>query len=242
MPDLIGRTLGHYRITAKIGEGGMGEVYRAQDERLDRDVAIKLLPEEVARTWDRLDRFERGAKAVARLDHPNILAIHDFGSDEDVTYSITELLQGETLRGASIFEPNRGAVFRRPVGGAKLLQRADEEPRGSARASAEKVSEISMAELAPDFSQPRQRRQPIGRLSVVSALKEPLVFGGGGRGFESTGGGILQDQGAVVFPKRRSALHREMHDGPPVEALGNDVALGRRGVQTDGRCHPIHAF
>jgi len=152
---MIGTTLSHYRILSKLGEGGMGEVYRAHDEKLDRDVAIKVLPEEVARTRDRLDRFEREAEAVDRLDHPNILAIHDFGSDEDVTYSITELLQGETLRGASIFEPNRGAVFRRPVGGAKLLQCADEEPRGSAIARAEKVSEIAMAVLAPDFSHPR---------------------------------------------------------------------------------------
>jgi serine/threonine protein kinase len=98
MQDLIGRTLGHYRVVDKIGEGGMGEVYRAHDERLDRDVAIKVLPEEVAADADRLRRFEREAKAVAKLDHPNILAIHDFGTDEGVTYSITELLEGETLR------------------------------------------------------------------------------------------------------------------------------------------------
>jgi len=98
MPDLIGRTLGHYRITAKIGEGGMGVVYRAHDERLDRDVAIKVLPESVAQDPDRIGRFKREAKAVAKLDHPNILAIHDFGTDEGVTYSVTELLEGETLR------------------------------------------------------------------------------------------------------------------------------------------------
>jgi serine/threonine-protein kinase len=95
--DLIGRTLGHYRILAKLGEGGMGEVYRAHDERLDRDVAVKVLPEEVAQSADHLARFEREAKAVARLDHPNILAIHDFGTEESVTYSVTELLEGGTL-------------------------------------------------------------------------------------------------------------------------------------------------
>ena len=67
MQDLIGRTLGHYRIVEKIGEGGMGVVYRAHDERLDRDVAIKVLPEEVANKPDRLSRFEREAKAVAGL-------------------------------------------------------------------------------------------------------------------------------------------------------------------------------
>jgi len=96
--DLIGRTLGHYRIVDKIGEGGMGVVYRAHDERLDRDVAIKVLHASVAQDADRLARFEREAKAVAKLDHPNILAIHDFGTDEDVTYAVTELLDGQDLR------------------------------------------------------------------------------------------------------------------------------------------------
>ena len=98
MSDLIGRTLGHYRIVEKIGEGGMGEVYRAHDERLDRDVAAKVLHESVAQDTDRLARFEREAKAVAKLDHPNILAIHDFGTHEGVAYAVMELLEGASLR------------------------------------------------------------------------------------------------------------------------------------------------
>ena len=98
MRDLIGRTLGHYRIVEKIGEGGMGVVYRAHDERLDRDVAVKVIHEAVAQNADRLARFEREAKAVAKLDHANILAIHDFGTDEGVTYAVMELLEGESLR------------------------------------------------------------------------------------------------------------------------------------------------
>jgi TolB-like protein/tRNA A-37 threonylcarbamoyl transferase component Bud32/Tfp pilus assembly protein PilF len=76
----------------------MGEVYRARDSRLDRDVAIKVLPERLARDPQALGRFEREAKAVAALSHPNILAIHDFGRDGAVTYAVTELLEGETLR------------------------------------------------------------------------------------------------------------------------------------------------
>jgi len=96
---MIGRTLGHYRIVEKIGEGGMGVVYRAHDDRLERDVAIKVLPSSVAQDPERIARFEREAKAVAKLEHPNILAIYDFGSDDDVTYSVTELLEGDTLRG-----------------------------------------------------------------------------------------------------------------------------------------------
>jgi len=100
MSDLIGRTLGHYRIVDKIGEGGMGEVYRAHDERLDREVAVKVLHEAVAQDADRLARFEREAKAVAKLDHPNILAIHDFGTENGITYAVTELLDGHDLRHA----------------------------------------------------------------------------------------------------------------------------------------------
>ncbi len=98
MQDLIGTTLGHYRIVEKIGEGGKGEVYRAHDERLDRDVAVKVLHEAVAQDADRLARFEREEKAVAKLAHPNILDIHDFGTDQGVTYAVTELLKGDTLR------------------------------------------------------------------------------------------------------------------------------------------------
>ena len=98
MRDLIGRTLGHYRIAEKIGEGGMGEVYRAHDEPLDRDVAIKVLPEAVAEDPQRLARFEREARAVAKLAHPNILEIWDFGSEDGVAYAVMELLEGESLR------------------------------------------------------------------------------------------------------------------------------------------------
>jgi non-specific serine/threonine protein kinase len=95
---MIGTTLGHYRIVEKIGEGGMGEVYRARDERLDRDVAIKVLPEEVAEKPDRLARFEREAKAVAKLNHPNILDVYELGDHEGRPFMATELLEGETLR------------------------------------------------------------------------------------------------------------------------------------------------
>ena len=77
----------------------MGEVYRARDTKLDRDVAIKVLPASVANDADALARFEREAKAVAALSHPNILAIHDFGRHDGIAYAVTELLEGESLRG-----------------------------------------------------------------------------------------------------------------------------------------------
>jgi serine/threonine-protein kinase len=95
---MIGKTLAQFRITDEIGRGGMGEVYRATDTRLGREVAIKVLPAEVAADPERLQRFEREARAVAALSHPNILAIHDFGVEKGVAYAVTELLEGGTLR------------------------------------------------------------------------------------------------------------------------------------------------
>lgn len=93
-----GTRLGPYRIVAPIGAGGMGEVYRAHDERLERDVAIKVLPPEVASSPDALARFEREAKAVAALSDPRILAVHDVGSADGIAYLVTELLEGNPLR------------------------------------------------------------------------------------------------------------------------------------------------
>jgi TolB-like protein/Tfp pilus assembly protein PilF len=98
MPLAPSTRLGPYEILSPLGAGGMGEVYRARDSRLERDVAIKILPERLAHDPQALARFQREAKAVAALSHPNILAIHDFGCDGGITYAVTELLEGETLR------------------------------------------------------------------------------------------------------------------------------------------------
>ena len=94
-----GTRLGSYEIVAPLGAGGMGEVYRARDSKLKREVAVKVLPRSLAADPDALTRFEREALAVAALSHPNILAIHDFGTQEGTAYAVTELLEGETLRG-----------------------------------------------------------------------------------------------------------------------------------------------
>ncbi len=98
MPLAAGSRLGSYEILAPLGAGGMGGVYRARHAKLARDVAIKVLPPDTAEDATALARFEREAKAVAALSHPNILAIHDYGSSDGVTYAVMELLQGETLR------------------------------------------------------------------------------------------------------------------------------------------------
>ena len=95
-----GQTLAHYRIERQIGQGGMGEVYRAQDPRLRRDVAIKVLPEAFAQDPERLRRFEQEARAASALNHPNILTVHDVGIQEATHYLVTELLDGQSLRDA----------------------------------------------------------------------------------------------------------------------------------------------
>jgi hypothetical protein len=94
----VGARLGPYEILGPLGRGGMGEVYRARDARLRREVAVKVLASETAHIPDRLARFEREARAVAALNHPNILALHDIGNESGIVYAVMELLEGETLR------------------------------------------------------------------------------------------------------------------------------------------------
>ena len=93
-----GTKIGRYEIRSKIGEGGMGEVYRARDEKLNRDVAVKILPASLSDSGDRLHRFEQEAQAAGTLNHPNILAVYDVGVHEGAPYVVSELLDGESLR------------------------------------------------------------------------------------------------------------------------------------------------
>jgi eukaryotic-like serine/threonine-protein kinase len=100
MPLTAGSRLGPYEIVAALGAGGMGEVYRARDTRLRRDVALKILPSDVAADPSRRIRFEHEARATAALNHPNIVAVYDVGSENDLFFMVSELVDGETLRGA----------------------------------------------------------------------------------------------------------------------------------------------
>ena len=120
MPLPSGFRLGPYEVGPPLGAGGMGEVYRARDTRLERDVAIKVLPESIQADREALARFEREAKLVAALSHPNILAIHDVGREGEVSYAVTELLEGKTLR-------------ERMLGGAVGLRKALDYGRQMAR-------------------------------------------------------------------------------------------------------------
>jgi len=98
MPLPSGTLVGPYEILAPLGAGGMGEVYRARDSRLARNVALKILPPDFAPDSDRRARFEREAQAAGQIHHPNILAVLDIGVYDGLPFIITELLEGETLR------------------------------------------------------------------------------------------------------------------------------------------------
>ena len=127
MPLAAGTSLGHYTITAPLGAGGMGEVYRARDTKLDREVAIKVLPEGFAADEERVARFEREAKSLAALNHPNIATIHGFEQDAETHFLVMELVEGEDLAERL----RRGAI---PVDEAiPLFIQIAEGPRGGSR-------------------------------------------------------------------------------------------------------------
>ncbi len=136
--SLVGRTIGRYRVTDRLGEGGMGVVYRAQDATLGRDVAIKVLRPELGRQPERVRRFSQEARAASALNHPNIITVHDAGEFEDGPFLVMELVEGESLR---------ALVRRGPVALAKVLDIGTQAATALARAH---ESGITHRDLKPE--------------------------------------------------------------------------------------------
>src|SRR5882672_2947573 len=188
MPLVVGSRLGPYEIIAPIGAGGMGEVYRARDARLGRNVAIKVLPAAYSADQDRLRRFEQEARAAAALNHPNIVAIYDVGSHDGSPYVVQELLEGSTLRerlsGGAL--PQRKAVeyaldIARGLAAAhaKGIAHRDLKPENLfvTRDGRIKILDFGLAKL----TQPEHREASVSKAPTMSTDTDPgMILGTAG--------------------------------------------------------------
>ena len=166
-----GTKLGPYEVLASLGAGGMGEVYRARDTRLSREVAIKVLPEAFARDSDRLQRFEHEARVLSTVNHPNILAIHDVGAQGEIHYLVSELLEGQTLRE----KMNAGPLSQR-----RVTEYAIEMARGLAAAHEKGI-------VHRDFKPDNVFITKDGRIKILDfGLAKQAISEAGASGFTAT--------------------------------------------------------
>src|SRR5512146_91327 len=177
---MTGRKLGVYDVQDKLGEGGMGQVWRARDGRLNRSVAIKILPADVAGDPARRERFEQEARALGALNHPNIVAVYDIGQSDGQVYIVSELVEGDSLR---------AAIERGPIAGRKLLDIATQTAEGIAAAHALgivhrdlKPENIMLARdgrvKVLDFGLAKYNSPPPGDETATIAMSQPgLVLG-----------------------------------------------------------------
>ncbi len=220
-----GSRLGPYEITSRIGAGGMGEVYRARDTRLDRTVAIKVLPGHVAADPERRSRFEREARAIAKLNHPNILAIHDVGEEDGVRFIVTELVDGEPVRGP---QPVR-----------KLLDLAAQIADGLAAAH---EAGIVHRDIKPDnILIARDGRPKI--LDFGLAREDAQASGGSGVTQTVTSAGTVLGTVAYMSPEQaRAGLADARSDQFSFGLVLYELASGRRAFVRDSAAQTLTAI
>ncbi|MCG3163843.1 MAG: Serine/threonine-protein kinase PknD [Acidobacteria bacterium] len=212
--SMEGMTLGRYHIISSLGAGGMGEVYRALDTRLEREVAVKILPAHLADNPEALLRFEREAKAVAALSHPNILSIHDFGTENvengrSVSYAVIELLRGETLRNRL----SRGALPSRKAVGIAI-----EIAEGLSAAHAKSITH---RDLKPEniflTSDGRTKILDFGLARIKAAVSDENIF-------SATTRSSITEPGIVMGTP--SYMSPEQVRGAEVEATSDIFSFG----------------
>src|SRR5262245_22458579 len=188
--SLVGRMIDHYQVRAFIGAGGMGEVYRAHDVRLSRDVALKVLPAQFSEDAERLRRFEREAKLLASLSHPNIAAIHDVEESDGVRCLILEFVEGHTLADRL----KRGRI---PLGEALEISRQIAEALEAAHGQG-----IVHRDLKPG----NVMISPDGRVKVldfgIAKMFEPQREDNGTTDLDGTGAGIVLGSPAFMSPEQ----------------------------------------
>jgi Tol biopolymer transport system component len=235
MPLSPGTQLGPYEILAPLGSGGMGEVYRARDPRLSREVAIKVLPSAYAGDVERLRRFEQEARAASQLNHPNILAVHDIGTDDDTPYVVVELLEGETLRerlGGIALAPRRAVEYAVQIAHGlaaaheKGIVHRDLKPENLflTRDGRLKILDFGLAKLTrPEESEPATTQAP-----TMAA---------------ETGPGVVMGTVGYMSPEQvrgQAADHRS-----DIFTLGSilyEMLAGRRAFQADSSVETLSAI
>ena len=228
-----GTRLGPYEIVSALGAGGMGEVYRANDTRLSRQVAVKVLPEALARDGNRLARFEQEARALAALNHPNLLAIFDVGNADGVQYLVSELLEGETLRQRL----QKGAIPQR-----KLVEYSTRIAQGLAAAH---EKGIVHRDLKPenvfltkdeqvkilDFGLAKYASDALGEANVLAA------------GPEVTASGMVMGTAGYMSPEQvRGQAADSRSDIFSFGAMLYEMACGRRAFRGDTAVETMHAI